>query len=126
MRWNEQWNESRQRLRQRGLADAGNVFDQQVAAREQRGQRQLDDVFLALHDARDRALKLGEAGCWRRWSLVCNSRGLLLQKVCYKEQFCGRLAQWLERSPHTGEVQGSSPWSPTIPHIYFTIIRSTK
>src|ERR1700693_5756141 len=39
----------------------------------------------------------------------CNSRGLLLQKV----SACGRLAQWLERSPHTGEVQGSSPWSPT-------------
>ena len=30
---------------------------------------------------------------------------------------CGRLAQWLERSPHTGEVQGSSPWSPTIPNL---------
>src|SRR5215472_9372183 len=26
----------------------------------------------------------------------------------------GRLAQWLERSPHTREVKGSSPLSPTI------------
>ena len=25
----------------------------------------------------------------------------------------GRLAQWLERSPHTREVEGSSPSSPT-------------
>ena len=29
----------RQRLRQRGFADAGHVFDQQVAARQQRNQR---------------------------------------------------------------------------------------
>ncbi len=62
MRWKEQLNDARERLRQRGLADAGDVFDQQVAAREQRDQRELDDVFLALDDVRDRALKLGEAG----------------------------------------------------------------
>ncbi len=37
-----------QRLGERGLADAGNVFDQQVAAREQRDQRELNRFFLAI------------------------------------------------------------------------------
>ena len=72
---------AREGLRQSGLADAGNVFDQQVAAREQRRERQLDDVFLALHHARNRALKFGEAGAGGVVAVVCNSRGLLLQKV---------------------------------------------
>ena len=35
-----------QRLRQRGLADAGHVFDEQMAARQQRDQRQADHVAL--------------------------------------------------------------------------------
>jgi hypothetical protein len=30
-------------------------------------------------------------------------------------RFDGRLAQRLERSPHTREVKGSNPLSPTIP-----------
>ena len=38
----------RKRLGERGFADAGNVFDQQVAAREQRDQGQLDRFFLAV------------------------------------------------------------------------------
>ena len=79
---------TRERLRQRRLADAGNVLDQQVAARQQRRQRQLDHVVLALDDVRDRALQLGEAGAgWRRLRIVavCNWLGLLLQKVCYKD-----------------------------------------
>jgi hypothetical protein len=33
MRWKVQWKRARQGLRQRGLADAGHVFNQQVAAR---------------------------------------------------------------------------------------------
>ena len=52
---------ARERLRERCLAHAGNVFDQQVAAREQSGERELDYVFLAFHDARNRAQKLGES-----------------------------------------------------------------
>ena len=38
---------ARQRLRERGLADAGNVFDQQMPARQQAGQRQPQDFGLA-------------------------------------------------------------------------------
>ena len=40
-----------QGLRQRRLADAGNVLDQQVAAGEQAGQRQPERGFLADDDA---------------------------------------------------------------------------
>jgi len=47
-----------QRLRESGLADAGNVFDKQVAAREQSNQCELDGVFLAVDSARDGALEL--------------------------------------------------------------------
>ena len=43
---------ARQRLRQRGLADAGNVFDQQVAARQQAGERQAQDVRLCRESPR--------------------------------------------------------------------------
>src|SRR5271155_1280 len=112
-----------------------------MPAREQRGEGELDDVFLALHDASDREQKLGEAcagvargrlqfawpsatkiGCrcvskWpcrlrlqpRRPFLIF--RGIQFSPGSAAQR--GRLAQWLERSPHTGEVQGSSPWSPT-------------
>ena len=70
----------RERLRQRGLADAGNVFDQQVAARQQRHQRELDGFFLALNDARNRALKIcASCECVAVAVMVCNSRALLLQ-----------------------------------------------
>ena len=37
-------------MRQRRLADAGQVFDQQVAARQQAGQRQADLRVLAEND----------------------------------------------------------------------------
>src|SRR6266852_6387535 len=47
-----------ERLRESGLADAGDVFDEQVAAREQGDQRELDGVFLAVDGARDGALEL--------------------------------------------------------------------
>src|SRR5271156_3788168 len=93
-----------------------------MATREKRGERQLNDVFLAFYYTGDRAQEPGEAcasghsGCLQfAWPSAT------------KSQYRGRLAQWLERSPHTGEVQGSSPWSPTIhPHIGFTIIHWTK
>ncbi len=132
---------TRESLRERGLADARNVFNQQMAAREQRGERELDDVFLALHDARDRAQKLGEAraGVRRGCLQFAWPSATKIGCRCFRERPCrlrlqprrpfaifrgfrfspgsaaqrGRLAQWLERSPHTGEVQGSSPWSPT-------------
>src|SRR5712692_2164153 len=47
-----------ERLRESGFADSGNVFDEQVTAREQGNQRELDGVFLAVDGARDGALKL--------------------------------------------------------------------
>jgi hypothetical protein len=44
----------RERVRERGLADAGQVLDEQVAAREQARQRQLELTALADHDALER------------------------------------------------------------------------
>jgi hypothetical protein len=49
-----------ERLRQRGLADAGNVFNEQVAAGKERDQRKLNGFFLAKDGARDGALQLGD------------------------------------------------------------------
>ena len=69
---------TRQRLRQRRLAHAGNVFNQQVAARQQRGQRQLDDVVLALHDAAQSSAAGPQAS---------------LQGVCF------RIASWFAIGP---------------------------
>ena len=45
----------RQRVRERGLADPGQVFEQQVAAREQAGQGETDLLVLADHDLADLA-----------------------------------------------------------------------
>src|SRR5258708_10427510 len=45
-----------ERLRESGLANAGNVFDEQVAAREQGDQRELNSIFLAIDGARNGAL----------------------------------------------------------------------
>src|SRR2546429_169148 len=58
-----------ERLRESRFADAGNVFDEQMAAREQGDQRGLDGVFLAVDGARDGALELrddlgGSGGGW--------------------------------------------------------------
>ncbi len=47
---------------QRGLADAGNVFDEQVAAREQAGERQPHGLGLAEDDAVERLEHVGEGG----------------------------------------------------------------
>jgi hypothetical protein len=52
---------TRESLRESGFADAGNVFDQQVAAREKRGERELNYVFFAFYDARNRAQKFGKS-----------------------------------------------------------------
>ena len=55
--------------RERGLADAGHVLDEQVPAREERHERELDGVLLALEGALDglsqrleRGELLGDAG----------------------------------------------------------------
>src|SRR5262249_55973919 len=53
----------RQRVRQRGLADARQVLDEQVAACEQAGQSQADLAFLAEDDAAD----LGNYRFERMW-----------------------------------------------------------
>ena len=55
----------RQGLRQRGLAHAGHVFDQQMAARQQGDQRQLDGFVLAANHAREWRLAIGRSG--KRW-----------------------------------------------------------
>src|SRR5260370_21335673 len=59
-----------ERLRESGFAYAGDVFDEQVTAREQGDERELDGVFLAVDDARDGALEL-------RDDLGCGSRHVL-------------------------------------------------
>src|SRR5271155_3933541 len=137
---------ARERLREGGLADTGNVFNQQVAAGEQSGERELDYVFLAFYDARDRVQKFGKARagvargclqfawpsatktgcrCFTKWPCRLRLqprrpfaifRGIRFSPGSAAQR--GRLAQWLERSPHTGEVQGSSPWSPTTDPLF--------
>jgi hypothetical protein len=44
---------ARQRMRQRGLADPGHIFDQQMAARQQAGQAQANLSVFAEHDVVD-------------------------------------------------------------------------
>ncbi len=47
-----------ERLCESGFADAGDVFDEQVTAREQGDQRKLDGFFFAVNGARDGTLEL--------------------------------------------------------------------
>ena len=61
--------------RERGLADAGDVLDEQVAAREERDERELDGVVLALEGPLDglsqrleRRELLGDQRPQRSWS----------------------------------------------------------
>ena len=69
----------RQRVRESGFADAGDILDQQVAARKQRHQGQLDDFVLAADDALNGPLEPGhqlrrrggvvpDLGVLHRWS----------------------------------------------------------
>ena len=59
----ESWNDAaRQRLRQRGLADAGNVLDQQVAARQQAGERKAHHFRLSANRLAQRRLDFRELG----------------------------------------------------------------
>src|SRR5437016_12548343 len=100
------------------FADAGNVFDEQVTARKQSDQRELDGLFFAVDGARDGALKLRDdlGGGSRHWLKtrvlpVTNS----WRFKASRPRKTGDELSWVERSPHTGEVKGSSPLSPTIP-----------
>ena len=52
----------RQRVRERGLADAGHVFDEQVAARQQAGEREAHGLGLAEDDAIEGCEDGGERG----------------------------------------------------------------
>ena len=92
-------------LRQGGLAHAGNIFNQQVAFGQQGHERQTDDFVLAANHAGYRRLQLRD--------LICRGCGHWLKipvaSVTNEASVHGRLAQWLERSLHTREVQGSSP-----------------
>jgi hypothetical protein len=56
-------------LRKSGFSYAGNVFDEQVAAREQGDQRKLYGFFLAVNGARNGALELRNdlRGSGRHW-----------------------------------------------------------
>ncbi len=54
MRRTEQSSGPGERLGQHRLADAGDVLDEQVTLGEQDGQRQADDLGLALDDGLDR------------------------------------------------------------------------
>ena len=54
MRWNVEAQRLRERVRERRLADARNVFDEQVAAREQAGEGELQLAALADDDALER------------------------------------------------------------------------
>ena len=56
MRWNDRPRDLRERVGERGLADARDVLDQQVAARQQAGEAQPDLRVLAEDDA----VELGE------------------------------------------------------------------
>jgi len=60
----------RKRLRQSGLADPGNIFDEQVTPREKGDQRELDGVFLAVDRARDGALQLRDDLRGGGWHLL--------------------------------------------------------
>ena len=53
---------ARQRVRERGLSDAGNVFDQQVPARQQAHQRQPHHIRLAANRSVERHLQFVEFG----------------------------------------------------------------
>ena len=58
-RWKLRIDAARQRLRQRGLADARDVLDQQVAARQQAGERQAHHFRLAANRFAQRRFDFG-------------------------------------------------------------------
>jgi len=56
-------------LGKRGFTYAGNIFDEQMAAREKRDERELNGFFFAVDGARDGALQLRHdlRGSGRHW-----------------------------------------------------------
>src|SRR5438477_4886601 len=97
-----------ERLRESGLADSGNVFNEQVAARKHSDERELDGVFLAVDGARDGALEL-------RDDLRGGGRHRLKTRVLPVTNRCryrlsrvpaiGRLAQLVRALPSHGRGQ---------------------
>ncbi len=75
MRWNVPADRARQRARQRRLADAGDVLDEQVAARKQRDDRVSDRARLAAEDAPDVGLERRDEVRRRGDSLAWHGRG---------------------------------------------------
>ena len=77
-----------ERLRERGFAHAGDVFDQQVAARQQGNQGQLDHIFLAENGAPNRALQLRDdlRGGRRHW---LKTRTLPVTNRCWDARAVG-------------------------------------
>ncbi len=69
----------RQRLRQRRLAHARNIFDEEVALCQQRHDRQAYDFVLSANDTRNRTLQLRDLVGWWLWSWVENTG-----RFCYK------------------------------------------
>src|SRR4249920_134469 len=96
-----------------------------MAASEKSDEGKLDDVFLAVDSAGNGALKLRDDvrsgdGHWLKTQClpVTNRRRERRRRLqpgdtAFHPFLDGRLAQRLERSPHTREVKGSNPLSPT-------------
>src|ERR1700674_2530084 len=97
-----------ERLRESGLANAGNVFDEQMAAGEQGNQRELDGVFLAVECARDGEMELrddlGRGGrhLLKTRALPVTNRWRFRQS---RLPACGRLAQLVRALPSHGRGQ---------------------
>src|SRR5262249_16380482 len=124
-------------LRQRRFPHARHIFNQQVSACQQRNQRELNRFLFAVNGSRNRTLQLRNhlGGCGWHWLKTSGNPATNETRLktslrlsawppseadVWSETNCepatrfdGRLAQWLERSPHTREVKGSSPLSPT-------------
>ena len=69
MRWNEQWKERARACASVVLPTPGTSSISRWPRASSVGERELDDVVLALHDAGDRAQKFGEALLAFAWSL---------------------------------------------------------
>src|SRR5437870_877594 len=101
---------SREHVRQRGLADSRQVLDQQVAAREQAGQRQSDLCLFAENDLAgrlDRAIDR-RPGSALRLELGLKEHALSVHAMGYDESRCAR---HLSDTP----IVSSMRWAPVTP-----------